>query len=352
MPEQKTKIIGVMSGTSLDGVDIAELVFTENEGNICFEILQTQTILYAPDWIEKLSNSLNYSPAELEILDQDYTEVLGQIIKNFISENNIKNITAVASHGHTVLHQPDNGITVQIGNLPKIAQIIGQKVVCDFRVQDVQYKGQGAPLVPIGDQLLFSEYEYCLNLGGFSNISFKKNGQRIAYDICAVNTVLNYYALKLGYAYDDKGSISAKGYFDKELFEYLNQLEFYQKPHPKSLGYEYVKTVILPITENYTTETVLRTFTEHIAYQISLNITKDNSKLLITGGGAYNAFLIDRIRHYLPKTEIVIPSSTLIEYKEALIFGLLGYLRLKNIFNVLSSVTGATHDHSSGFIYE
>lgn len=352
MPEQKTKIIGVMSGTSLDGVDIAELVFTENEGNICFEILQTQTILYAPDWIEKLSNSLNYSPAELEILDQDYTEVLGQIIKNFISENNIKNITAVASHGHTVLHQPDNGITVQIGNLPKIAQIIGQKVVCDFRVQDVQYKGQGAPLVPIGDQLLFSEYEYCLNLGGFSNISFKKNGQRIAYDICAVNTVLNYYALKLGYAYDDKGSISAKGYFDKELFEYLNQLEFYQKPHPKSLGYEYVKTVILPITENYTTETVLRTFTEHIAYQISLNITKDNSKLLITGGGAYNAFLIDQIRHYLPKTEIVIPSSTLIEYKEALIFGLLGYLRLKNRFNVLSSVTGATHDHSSGFIYE
>lgn len=352
MPEQKTKIIGVMSGTSLDGVDIAELIFSESEGNIRFEILQAQTIPYAPDWVEKLSNSLNYSLPELEILDQNYTEVLGKIIKKFISENNIQNIATVASHGHTVLHQPHNGITLQIGNLPKIAKIIGQKVVCDFRIQDVKYKGQGAPLVPIGDQLLFPEYDYCLNLGGFSNISFEKKAQRIAYDICAVNTVLNYYALKLGYAYDDKGSISAKGYFDKELFEYLNQLEFYQKPHPKSLGYEYVKAIILPITENYSAQTVLRTFTEHIAHQISLNITNNDSKLLITGGGAYNTFLISRIRHYLPKIEIIIPSPALIEYKEALIFGLLGYLRLNNRINVLSSVTGSTHDHSSGFIYE
>src|SRR5690554_6702769 len=101
MPEQKTKIIGVMSGTSLDGVDIAELVFTENEGKIRFEILQAQTLPYSPTWIEKLGNSLNYSPAELEVLDQEYTEVLGQIIRDFISANNIQNITAVASHGHT-----------------------------------------------------------------------------------------------------------------------------------------------------------------------------------------------------------------------------------------------------------
>lgn len=352
MPVQKTKIIGVMSGTSLDGVDLAELVFSERQGKIQFEILKTKTVAYSNQWVEKLRNSINYSVADLEILNQDYTEVLANIIRNFISVNNIQNITAVASHGHTVLHQPHNGITVQIGNLPKIAQIIGQKVACDFRVQDVQYKGQGAPLVPIGDQLLFYEYEYCLNLGGFSNISFEKNTQRIAYDICAVNTVLNYYALKLGFEYDDKGSISAKGYFDRKLFDTLNNLDYYRQKYPKSLGYEYVKTVILPITENYPAQTVLRTFTEHIAYQISLNIAKENSKLLITGGGAYNAFLVDRIRYYLPKTEIIIPSPILVEYKEALIFGLLGYLRLQNRINVLSSVTGATHNHSSGFIYE
>lgn len=352
MPVQKTKIIGVMSGTSLDGVDLAELVFSERQGKIQFEILKTKTVAYSNQWVEKLRNSINYSVGDLEILNQDYTEVLGQIIKNFISENNIKNITAVASHGHTVLHQPDNGITVQIGNLPKIAQIIGEKVVCDFRVQDVRLKGQGAPLVPIGDQLLFSEYEYCLNLGGFSNISFEENGKRIAYDISPVNTVLNFYALKLGFDYDDKGSISAKGYFDRKLFDTLNNLDYYRQKYPKSLGYEFVKTNILPTTENYPAQTVLRTFTEHIAYQISLNIAKENSKLLITGGGAYNAFLVDRIRYYLPKTEIIIPSPILVEYKEALIFGLLGYLRLQNRINVLSSVTGATHNHSSGFIYE
>lgn len=352
MPVQKTKIIGVMSGTSLDGVDLAELVFSERQGKIQFEILKTKTVAYSNQWVEKLRNSINYSVGDLEILNQDYTEVLGQFIKKFISANNIQNITAVASHGHTVLHQPQNGIALQIGNLPKIAQIIGQKVVCDFRVQDVQYKGQGAPLVPIGDQLLFAEYDYCLNLGGFSNISFDKNGQRIAYDICAVNTVLNYYALKLGFDYDDKGQISENGTYDKTLFDKLNSLDFYGQKPPKSLGYEFVKTHIFTITENYAAETVLRTFTEHIAYQISQNIAKDNSKLLITGGGAYNEFLINRIKHYLPKTAITIPSAALIEYKEALIFGLLGYLRLKNRINVLSSVTGATHDHSSGFIYE
>ncbi len=351
MPEQKTKIIGVMSGTSLDGIDVAELVFSESEGNIQFEILKAQTIPYDSDWIKKLSNSINYSQAELKILNQDYTEVLGNTIKKFISANNIQNITAVASHGHTVLHQPQNGITLQIGNLPEIAQIIGQKVVCDFRTQDVHYKGQGAPLVPIGDQLLFPEYDYCLNLGGFSNISFEKNGRRIAYDICAVNTVLNFYALKLGFYYDDKGQISESGTYDTALFNQLNSLDFYRQKHPKSLGYEFIKSDIFPITENYMTKTVLRTFTEHIAYQISINIENENSKLLITGGGAYNEFLINRIKHYLPKTEIIIPCPELIEYKEALIFGLLGYLRLKNQINVLSSVTGATHDHCSGVIY-
>lgn len=352
MPVQKTKIIGVMSGTSLDGVDLAELVFSERQGKIQFEILKTKTVAYSNQWVEKLRNSINYFVGELEILNQDYTEVLANIIRNFISENNIQDITAVASHGHTVLHQPHNNLTLQIGNLPKIAQIIGQKVVCDFRVQDVKFKGQGAPLVPIGDRLLFSEYDYCLNLGGFSNISFEENGKRIAYDISPVNTVLNFYALKLGFDYDDKGQISESGSYDKALFDKLNSLSFYEQKHPKSLGYEFVKTNILPTTENYAAETVLRTFTEHIAYQISQNITKNHSKLLITGGGAYNEFLIKRIKHYLPKTEIIIPSSELIEYKEALIFGLLGYLRLKNRINVLSSVTGATQDHCSGVIYE
>jgi len=184
-----------MSGTSLDGVDLAEVFFSEENEKISFEIGKTQTVPYSQKWVEKLKNGINYSKKELIVLDSEYTALLGSIIKFFVSENNIQNIYAIASHGHTILHQPQNNYTLQIGNLPEIAGIVGQRVVCDFRVQDVQLGGQGAPLVPIGDRLLFSEFDYCLNLGGFSNISFEEKGQRLAYDISPVNTVLNFYAL-------------------------------------------------------------------------------------------------------------------------------------------------------------
>lgn len=346
------KIIGVMSGTSLDGVDLAEIFFSEEDGEISFKIGKTQTVAYSYDWITKLKNGINYSEKELKILDSEYTALLGNIIKNFILENHIQDICAVASHGHTILHQPQNGYTLQIGNLPEIAEIIGQIVVCDFRIQDVKLGGQGAPLVPIGDRLLFSEFDYCLNLGGFSNISFEQKGQRLAYDISPVNTVLNFYAQKLGVEYDDKGKISKDGTFNPALFDKLNSLDFYTKKHPKSLGFEFVKEIVLPITENYPVQEILRTFSEHIAFQIAQNIIHKNSKLLITGGGAYNEFLIDRIRFYLPRLKIIIPEKKLIEYKEALVFALLGYLKLQDKINVLSSVTGATRDHVSGILYE
>lgn len=340
-----------MSGTSLDGVDLAEIIFSEENNKISFEIRKTQTVPYSKEWIFKLKNGINYSEKELKILNSEYTVLLGNIIQTFISENKIENIDLVSSHGHTILHQPQNDFTLQIGNLPEITQIVNQKVVCDFRVQDVELGGQGAPLVPIGDRLLFSEYDYCLNLGGFSNISFEEKGKRIAYDISPVNTVLNFYANKLGFEYDNKGELSKGGTFHKTLFDRLNSLEFYQKKHPKSLGFEFVKDVIFPITENYETQEVLRTFTEHIAFQISGNIRQKKSKLLITGGGAYNDFLIDRIRYYLPGTEIVIPNKKIVEYKEALIFALLGYLKLQDRINVLSSVTGALRNHSSGKVF-
>lgn len=346
------KIIGVMSGTSLDGVDLAEVLFSEEKDKILFEIGKTQTVPYTLEWVEKLKNAIDYSEQQLKELNSEYTLALGNIIKNFIAENNIKDICAVASHGHTILHQPQNKYTLQIGNLPKIAKIIGQQVVCDFRVQDVQLGGQGAPLVPIGDRMLFPQYNYCLNLGGFSNISFEQNNQRLAYDVSPVNTVLNFYANKLGFEYDDKGKVAKNGMFSQELFERLNSLEFYQKKHPKSLGFEFVKEIVFPITENYPIREVLRTFTEHIAYQVSSNIKGKQAKLLITGGGAYNEFLIDRIRFYLPRLKIIIPEKKLIEYKEALVFALLGYLKLQDKINVLSSVTGATRDHVSGILYE
>ena len=303
--------------------------------------------------ISKLKNGIHFSSIELSELNIEYTNLLGNIISEFIAKNNISNLDAVCSHGHTILHQPENDFTLQIGNLPEIAKITNQKVVCNFRVQDVLLGGQGAPLVPIGDKILFSEFDYCLNLGGFSNISFEENNERIAFDISPVNTVLNFYANTFGLEYDDKGKISESGNLNKELFEELNQLEFYQKTYPKSLGFEFVQEIVLPILESYSisTEDKMRTFTEHIAFQIGKILQTKTGKLLISGGGVYNDFLIDRIKNHLPKTEIIIPDEKTIKFKEALIFALLGVLKLQNEVNVLASVTGAKQNHSSGEVF-
>jgi len=252
------------------------------------------------------------------------------------------------------LHQPQNGFTLQIGNLPEIAEIIGVTVVCDFRVQDVKLGGQGAPLVPIGDRILFSEYDYCLNLGGFSNISFEQNEKRIAFDISPVNTVLNFYANTLGFAYDDKGKIARSGETDLNLLEELDALSYYQKSFPKSLGFEFVKTIVLPLMESYeiSTEDKMHTFTKHIAKQIAFALPERSGKMLITGGGTYNEFLLESMQNYLPEMNLVVPDAKTLEYKEALIFALLGVLKLRKEVNVLSSVTGAKKDHSSGKIYQ
>lgn len=353
MLKETYNVIGVMSGTSLDGVDLAHIHFTNMNGKWRFEMLESETISYSEYWLNQLKNAVAFSEVALVELNENYTDLLGKIIATFIEKHNLKNLDAVCSHGHTILHQPQNGFTLQIGNLPKIAKIIHQTVVCDFRVQDVQLGGQGAPLVPIGDRILFSDYDYCLNLGGFSNISFEQNNTRIAFDISPVNTVLNYYANQLGLDYDDKGNIARSGKINKELLSELNALEYYKKPFPKSLGFEFVKETVLPLIEKYAIaiEDKMQTFTEHIAMQIGNVLHGKVGKLFITGGGAYNDFLLERTQHYLPKIEIIIPDTKILEFKEALIFALLGVLKLRGEINVLSSVTGAERDHSSGFIY-
>ncbi len=346
-------VIGIMSGTSLDGIDLAHLHFCVSDSKWDFEILETETISYDSNWLQTLKDAVDYDEQQLITLNIDYTDLLAEIISKFIKVHDLQNIDAICSHGHTILHQPQNGFTLQIGNLPHLAKALKQTIVCDFRVADVALGGQGAPLVPIGDRILFSNYDYCLNLGGFSNISFEENGNRIAFDISAVNTVLNFYSEKLGFAFDDKGEIARFGTINSDLLNELNALEYYQKPHPKSLGFEYVKEVLLPILEKskITIQDKMRTFAEHVATQIPSAIAKKNGKILITGGGAYNDFLIERLKLLLPQMTIEIPSKKLLEYKEALIFGLLGVLKLRNEINVLNSVTGASHDHSSGIIF-
>ena len=353
MTTQNYNVIGLMSGTSLDGIDLAQLSIGFSAGKWSYEIGATATVPYTSAWIERLKNAVEYTPAQLTELNTNYTQLLGTTIFDFIDQHQLSHIDAVCSHGHTILHQPQNGFTLQIGNLPELAEYCQQKVVCDFRVQDVQLGGQGAPLVPIGDRYLFGDYNYCLNLGGFSNISYEQAGQRLAFDISAVNTVLNFYAAQQGWNYDDRGSFAQSGTLHGPLFEALNALPYYQLTPPKSLGFEYVKSALLPLIDSFAIDTAskMHSFTEHVAFQIAAALPEKSGSLLITGGGAYNDFLVARIQQYLPHVHVVIPNKKTIEFKEALIFGLLGVLRLRNEVNVLHSVTGASKDHCAGKVF-
>lgn len=342
-----------MSGTSLDGIDIVYVKINAAE-NYSFEILKAETISYSNEWKSTLKEGFHLSGEKLVKLDADYGINLGKTLLNFIEENRIEKLDFIASHGHTIFHNPEKKYTFQIGNGPYITSITGIKTICDFRVQDVALGGQGAPLVPIGDELLFSEYDYCLNLGGFSNISFNKNQQRIAFDICPVNIVLNHYVASLNMEYDDKGKIASEGNIEKNLLSALNSLAFYNDVKPKSLGYEFVAETIFPMIDkhNLSIKDILRTFVEHIAIQISKKIDSASGKtMLVTGGGAFNTFLIERLQSYT-KTQLIIPEETIINYKEALVFALLGFLKDEGKNNCLKSVTGATKDHSSGVVFE
>lgn len=345
-------VIGVMSGTSLDGLDIV-YVTLKFDLNWSFNIIHAVTIPYSDDWLLKLSQLSNLGMKELQVIDLEYSKYVSETIAEFIDKHQIKTVDLVASHGHTAKHLPHKNFTYQIGNLQEIASSLNHTVICDFRVQDVELGGQGAPLVPIGDQLLFSEFDYCINLGGFSNISFEKDGFRIAYDICPVNTVLNTLSQRLNLDYDVDGKLAKSGNLNPDLLNALNQLAYYHEDYPKSLGIEWVQEHIWPILNQYniSTQDLLRTFVEHIAIQIALNTQQINkAKLLFTGGGTLNFFLMERVSFFVSGS-ITIPDALIINYKEALIFSLLGVLKLRGEINCLKSVTGAKHDHSSGRIH-
>lgn len=344
-------VIGLMSGTSLDGLDICYAQFWEENNQLKFTIIIAETFQYNEYWFEILQNAKDKDQEFLQKLDIEYGNFLGEITQQFIERHQIKNLDCIASHGHTIHHQPEKKYTLQIGSGEKIKEKTNICVINDFRTQDVLLGGQGAPLVPIGDELLFSDFDACLNLGGFSNISFKKNNQRIAFDICPVNIVLNYLAQLLGKKMDKNGKIAQNANINPEILQQLNALSFYQQNPPKSLGIEWTQKYVFPLLKNDSTENLIATFTEHIAQQITTILNENQLKnVLISGGGAYNVFLIELCKNYT-KSELIIPEKSIIEYKEALIFALLGYLKLQNKINVLASVTGATHNHSSGKIW-
>jgi anhydro-N-acetylmuramic acid kinase len=349
---EKYHVIGIMSGTSLDGVDLAFCSFNLDKGIWEFEIPFAETFPYPDEWRNKLIKAPEINGLLLSLLSTEYGHFLGKLVKDFILKYGLTP-DFIASHGHTVFHQPCKKMTLQIGSGAAIAGETALPVVCDFRSTDVALGGQGAPLVPIGDRLLFGTYHYCLNLGGFANISCETGPKRIAHDVCAVNTILNYFAQKPGRPFDKDGQLARKGTPQPGLLTKLNDLEFYKQPPPKSLGREWLNSTVFPLLEtaNLTANDLLRTYTEHVAIQIAQILDQDPlHQVLVTGGGACNLFLLERIKA-LTRNPVIIPGPAIIHYKEALIFALLGVLRMRGETNCLASVTGASRDSSGGAIY-
>ena len=371
---KETTAIGLMSGSSLDGLDIALVRFRPADGpsaeeKYIFQILQAETLPYPDHWKKQLAEAFQQQPQDLVQLDKDYGKYLGEQVRNFAQKHKAKP-DFVASHGHTIFHRPEEHYTLQIGDGQALANACGFTVVNDFRTEDVGKGGQGAPLVPIGDKLLFGDYEMCLNIGGIANISYDENGKRIAYDLCIANQALNYLAQMEGLDYDKDGNLARSGKVDFGLLKKLNNSPFFLQEPPKSLGREYFEMYQKGLldegrgtagheTRDYGTRDadlsiadMLATFVEHIALQIAIPISLlPKGKILVTGGGARNKFLMERLQART-KHEVIIPEKEIIDYKEALIFAFLGLRRLEGKTNVLASVTGAESNSCSGKIWK
>jgi anhydro-N-acetylmuramic acid kinase len=347
---KRMNILGIMSGTSMDGLDLAVCSFEEKGGNWTFRILYTEIVAYDENWTRKLATAPHLSGPDLHILDREFGQFIADHASSIIASSGIKT-ELIASHGHTLFHQPEASFSLQIGNPQVIASMTGIRCVGDFRQLDMLHGGQGAPLVPVGDEHLFGEYDFCLNLGGFANISFKKDGKRLARDVCPANTVLNHFARELGLPFDHKGKAGRSGNLSSSLLDKLNEIPYYRMEGPGSLAREWLESDFLPMINEFRLPVtdVLRTLTEHVSYQIARQ-TRPHSQILVTGGGAYNEFLMERIMHH-SKSDIVIPSSQLVEFKEALVFAFLGLLRILGEINCYASVTGADRDCVCGVVY-
>lgn len=344
--------IGVMSGTSCDGLDLALCSFTLGPSGWTYRIQRTRFVPYAKPWKQKLLSAPLLDAKAFVLLDHEYGQYIGNQVKHF-TQTYKGPIDVVASHGHTIFHQPELKISCQIGHGADIAAACGISTITDFRSLNVAIGGQGAPLVPIGDELLFWKYHVCLNLGGFSNISYMFRKQRIAFDICPVNFLFNHLASKEGKEFDKDGELGRSGKINEALVHELDGLDYYHQAPPKSLGREWFEDIMLPVLNKYdiSTEDLLRSAYEHAARQITMALgNKGRKKILLTGGGAYNQFFVERLRK-LTHHEIDIPDDELINFKEALIFAFLGVLRWRKQVNCLASVSGGRFDCSGGSIY-
>ncbi|MDX1349638.1 MAG: anhydro-N-acetylmuramic acid kinase [Putridiphycobacter sp.] len=346
-------ILGLMSGTSIDGLDLCLARFELINNSYVYQILKADSVPYSQSWQEKLKSATQLSGEALSLLNIEVGQYFGQLTNRFLKNSDIKP-DYIASHGHTVFHQPAKGLTLQIGDGTTLLAETGIPVIYDFRTLDVALGGQGAPLVPIGDLHLFNEYVACINFGGIANISFQQGQERLAFDICPINMALSEVTNEINLPYDDKGGIAKKGTVNNELLNNLNALPFYAESAPKSLGIEWYHSHFKPLLHNSAlgTDDKLRTLVEHMAAQIAhVLVNLDSGKVLVSGGGVYNTFLMEVLQEKVQQ-KIIIPTREIIEFKEALIFGFLGWLRINKQDNILKSVTGASRNSCSGLLIQ
>jgi anhydro-N-acetylmuramic acid kinase len=355
-------VIGLMSGSSLDGLDIAFVHFEETAGKWTFEIQESGCIPYSAEWKKILSNPGELSAKDYLILHTKYGHYLGTCVNEFLEEKNLAyRVQLIASHGHTAFHFPSEKMTAQLGDGAAIAAITGIRTMTDFRSVDIALGGQGAPIVPIGEKILFPEYDFFLNIGGIANLSAGFDSF-IGFDVCPANRILNILAGKTEKGFDENGSLASMGKLNDKLLTLLDNNSYYQLSYPKSLSNDFGLNEILPIIigENLSMQDALRTYVEHIVNQVSRSLNKiidatahSNPRLLITGGGAHNGFLIQKLKDKLNAAglEIIIPSKNIVDFKEALIIALMGVLRWREDINVMRSVTGAAKDSINGAVW-
>ena len=382
------RVLGLMSGSSLDGLDLCCAQLQETTGKWSYEIKKADCYAYTADWVRRLQQAIELNAKDYLILHAEYGHYLGELVNRFLDENGLAyQVQLIGSHGHTTFHMPFKKMTAQLGDGAAIAAETGINVVSDLRAMDLALGGQGAPIVPIGERILLGDYEYFLNLGGIANISASierlpdsvasarsssdTNSTltapvTIAFDVCPANRVLNLLSNELGKEYDDSGEIAQSGKLNQELLAQLNELDYYELDFPKSLANDFGTDVVYPLIKKSGCSTAdgMRTMLEHIVYQIKSSIQKlennntgnnasQKKQLLATGGGAFNNFLVKRLSEALQglNIKLVIPDENVIKYKEALIMGLMAVLRWREENNVFSSVTGASRDSIGGAVW-
>ncbi len=350
------KVIGIMSGSSLDGLDIAYCSLEENGGNWSYTIenaicVPFDTILYT-----QLNTITNLTVPEFMQLHTHFGRWIGLQLNNFIAQFELEHkVHLIASHGHTAYHFPANATTVQIGCGAAIAATTNLPVVNDLRAMDMAFGGQGAPIVPICEQLLFKNYNAFINIGGISNITIN-NGEIItAFDVCAANRILNVLANELGQPFDDEGELASAGTINQNLLQALNNLPYYTKPSPKSLGNEFGLQTVIPLIKQFNDSTInnLATYTEHIIFQLTqaINTNKVTGKVLVTGGGAFNKFLIESLQNQCRQIVVEVPDALTINYKESLAMAIMGALRWREENNTIKTATGARQASVGGALW-